>query len=372
MLELAGREPLQGPRLRERRAGPARLLRGSRRGRPHRAAARGPRHRRDDLRERRGPPARPARLPLYDELRASFPPRPLRVPARSGPGARKVKALHDALGVDSLDALERACREGRLESVRGFGKKSAAHLLRGIAMVRASAGLFLHSSAGARARALVVVSLALRGSPRTSRLAGSLRRLREVVRNVDIVASSRSGAKLAEAFRAFPEVVDVARLPETPRTTVRFLDGLTADLRVVAPEEFAAALALLHRVAARTRPRCARGREPGLPARRAAASSTAAAAESRARSPKRSLRGAGSRLRRAGAAGRRRRDRGRRRGPPAAPWSPAKTCAASSTSTPTPPTAATTSRRWCARRRPPAMPTWPSRITASPPDTRAG
>jgi DNA polymerase (family 10) len=183
------------------------------------------------------------RLPAYDELRASFPrglSECLRVPRL---GARKVKILYDALGVDSLEALERACREGRLEKVRGFGKKSAEHLLRGIAVVRAASGFHLHSAAGARARALVAF-LAETGLAERVSAGGSVRRLREVVRNVDLVASpapSASAAKLGEAFRAFPEVVDVVAAGDA-LTTVRFLDGLSADLRIVEPEAFSAAL----------------------------------------------------------------------------------------------------------------------------------
>ena len=182
------------------------------------------------------------RLALYDQLRATFPrglSDLLRVP---GLGASKVKALYDALGVDSLDALERACREGRLANVRGFGNKSAEHLLRGIAVVRASTGFHLHSAAGARARALVAF-LEETGLAERVSAAGSVRRHREVVRNVDLVASATpaSAAKLGEAFRAFPEVVEVVASGES-LTTVRFLDGLSADLRIVAPDDFAAAL----------------------------------------------------------------------------------------------------------------------------------
>jgi DNA polymerase (family 10) len=180
------------------------------------------------------------RLGLYVELRASFPrglSDCLRIPRL---GAAKVRALYDALGVDSLDALERACREGRLADVRGFGKKSADHILRGIAVVRASIGLHLHSAAGARARALVAFLSETGLADRVS-AAGSVRRLREVVRNVDLVASSSFPEKLGEAFLAFPEVVDVVASGET-LSTVRFLDGLTADLRIVAPDAFASAL----------------------------------------------------------------------------------------------------------------------------------
>src|SRR5262245_36665057 len=137
------------------------------------------------------------RLGLYDELRASFPrglSECLRVP---GLGAAKLRTLYDSLGVDSLEALERACRDGRIAGGRGFGRSGAEHLLRGIAMVRASSGFYLHSAAGARARDLVSF-IAASGLAEKVSAAGSVRRLREVVRNVDIVASSRSPAKLAD------------------------------------------------------------------------------------------------------------------------------------------------------------------------------
>lgn len=202
------------------------------------------------------------RLRLYDELRASFPrglSECLRIP---GLGAAKLRALYDSLGVDSLEALEHACREGRIANVRGFGQKSAEHLLRGIAMVRASSGFFLHSGAGERARELVSF-LAASGLADAVSAAGSVRRLREVVRNVDIVASSTSPAKLAEAFRAFPEVVDVVAAGES-LSTVRFLDGLTADLRVVPPDAFAAALVCFTGSGAHTSALRARAKARGL------------------------------------------------------------------------------------------------------------
>ncbi len=202
------------------------------------------------------------RLPLYDELRASFPrglSDLLRIP---GLGAAKVKALYEALGVDSLDALERACREGRLARVRGFGRKSAEHLLRGIATVRASIGFHLQSAAGARANALVDF-LAASGLAERVSAAGGVRRRREVVRNVDLVASSAAPARLADAFRAFPEVVDVVAVCES-LTTVSFLDGLSADLRVVAAEDFAGSLLRFTGSGAHTSALRARAKARGL------------------------------------------------------------------------------------------------------------
>jgi DNA polymerase (family X) len=180
------------------------------------------------------------RLRLHDDLRASFPPgleECLRVP---GLAARKLKALYDALGVDSLEALERACLDGRLENVPGFGKKSAEHILRGIGMVRASAGLFLYPAARARAQALASW-LEASGLALDVAVAGSLRRAREVVRNVNLAASSYDAPALSEAFRAHPEVVETISSGPA-HASVLFLDGLSADLRVVAPEDFPAAL----------------------------------------------------------------------------------------------------------------------------------
>jgi DNA polymerase (family X) len=179
-------------------------------------------------------------LPVYEELRAAFPPglrECLRVP---GLGARKVKALYDAIGVDSLESLERACVEGRLSGIRGFGAKSARNILRGIGLVRVSSGRFLYSAASARAENLLA-ALAATGMASRIAVAGSLRRRLEVVGDVDLLASSQQPQELAQAFRSLPDVVEVIGSGET-KTSVRFFDGLAADLRVVAEDAFPAAL----------------------------------------------------------------------------------------------------------------------------------
>jgi DNA polymerase (family 10) len=179
-------------------------------------------------------------LPLYEELRATFPPGLrdcLRVPRV---GAKKVKTLFESLGVDSLDALERACLDGRLTGVRGFGPKSAQHILKGIGFVRGSAGRFLYATARSRARA---VASALEATGLASRVAvaGSVRRRLEVVKDIDLVAASQRPQELTHWFRTLGDVVDVLGSGET-KTSVRFFDGLAADLRVVAEEAFPAAL----------------------------------------------------------------------------------------------------------------------------------
>ncbi len=184
--------------------------------------------------------ARTGSLPYYDELRARFPPglrECLRIP---GLGARKVRQLHEALGIDSLETLEKACREGRLSGVKGFGPASVERILKGIALLRSSAGFHRFPKALRRADE-ILQSLQASGLASRIEIAGSLRRRKEIIRDIDIVAASREPAPFSAAFRTLPGAVDVTADGPT-KTSIRFADGLAADLRVVSEEEFPAAL----------------------------------------------------------------------------------------------------------------------------------
>jgi DNA polymerase (family 10) len=180
-------------------------------------------------------------LPYYEELKSSFPPGLrdcLRIP---GFGARKAKQLHAELGIDSLAALEKACREGRVAPVKGFGPKTQERILRGIEMLSTTAGLHRYSAVRWRADELVA---ALRKTGLASRveIAGSLRRRSEVVRDIDIVGVSIRPAELTRAFPdVAPGVVEVVAAGDT-MVTLRLAEGIGADLRVVSEEEFPAAL----------------------------------------------------------------------------------------------------------------------------------
>ena len=179
-------------------------------------------------------------LPYYDELKASFPPglrECLRVP---GFGARKAKLLHESLGIDSLAALESACRAGLVAQVKGFGPKTEERILRGIEMVRSNAGVHRYSAVRWRAEELAA---ALAATPLVSRaaVAGGVRRRREVVNGIDLVAATRRPEELA---RAFPELAGISEtVSASPRrVTVRLAEGMTAELHIAAEAEFAAAL----------------------------------------------------------------------------------------------------------------------------------
>jgi DNA polymerase (family 10) len=177
-------------------------------------------------------------LPYHAELRAAFPPglrECLRIP---GFGARKTRQLHQAIGIDSLAALEEACRNGTVAGVKGFGPRSAEKILKSIAVMRATAGYHHYHRARSRAQDAVA---ALGGLADRVEIAGSLRRRLEVIRDVDLVATARKPEPIARAFKELPGVTEVVADGPT-KITVRFHDGLSADLRIVAPEELPAAL----------------------------------------------------------------------------------------------------------------------------------
>lgn len=180
-------------------------------------------------------------LPYHAELKASVEPGLLELLEIRGLGPKKVKALHDALGVDSVDALERACLEGAVAKLGGFGAKSQAKILESITFRRTQSSLYLLPQAWASAE--VVLDL-LRGHPEVLHcaLAGSLRRWKEVVGDLDFVVSSRDPESVLACFVGQPGVMQVLARGET-KASVILEGGIQADLRVVSDEEYPFALA---------------------------------------------------------------------------------------------------------------------------------
>jgi DNA polymerase (family X) len=179
-------------------------------------------------------------LPLHDELRARFPPGLRDCLSVPGLGAKKVKLLHEKLRIDSLDSLERACVDGRLAQVGGFGAKSVERILRAIAMRRAGAGSHRFHRALAQA-ADVAEALGQAGhSPRVE-IAGSLRRRREIVRDIDLVAETPDPEALEAAFSSLAGVAETLERPAGGRR-VLLSGGIAADLFAATPAEFGAAL----------------------------------------------------------------------------------------------------------------------------------
>ena len=179
-------------------------------------------------------------LAYYTELRGSVAPGLIEMLEIPGLGGKKVKKLHDALAVESIDALQRACESGEVAALKGFGKKSAEKILTGIANRAAYAKRHHWWTAREVARPILE---GLRGLPQTERaeVAGSLRRLRETVGDLDFIVASADPQPVMDWFVTQPAVAEVTAHGAT-KSSVRFEGGLQADLRVVPAEQFAFAL----------------------------------------------------------------------------------------------------------------------------------
>jgi DNA polymerase (family 10) len=184
-----------------------------------------------------------------DELRAKIPSGVLELTRVPGLGPKRALQLNRDLGVRSVDDLAAAIKAGRLDGVAGFGAKSEERIAAGIEVYRQGRERVLLDVALHRATEMVD---ALTPLSQRCAYAGSLRRWRETIGDIDILAAADDSAPLMAAFSAGHEVV--ASGPT--KTTVRTASGLTADLRVVPLDAWGAALqyftgSVAHNVAVR-------------------------------------------------------------------------------------------------------------------------
>jgi DNA polymerase (family 10) len=181
------------------------------------------------------------RLKYYEDLKASLPPGLVELLEISGLGPKKIQALNQKLGVDSIEKLEAACKTGRVAELDGFGAKTQANLLESIARRRtyASRHLLIHGLF-----AVEPLLENLRQHPEVIRCgyAGSLRRFKEVIGDIDLLASSKKPAEVIDAFVSQPGIIKVLVKGET-KTTVIVGAGIQCDLRVVSDAEYPFALA---------------------------------------------------------------------------------------------------------------------------------
>ncbi|MDR2675121.1 MAG: PHP domain-containing protein [Opitutaceae bacterium] len=183
------------------------------------------------------------RLEFYEKLRASIAPGLAGMLEIPGLGAKKIRALHEKLGIDTIAALDRACRDGLVAGLPGFGEKTQEKILAGIRNREAYGRRHLWWDAAGVAEPILA---GLRGLPQVRRAehAGSLRRGLETVGDLDFIAAVRAGedaAPVADWFAAQPGVREVTARGAT-KASVRFEGGLQADLRIVPEEQFAFAL----------------------------------------------------------------------------------------------------------------------------------
>ena len=180
-------------------------------------------------------------LAEVDRLKASFPAGVFDLLRVQGLGPKKVKHLFEELGIASLEQLEQACRQDRLLGVKGFGEKSQANILQGLSFLKTFKGQFLYAEAEAEAARLVGFLRERLGPDLPLEVAGSLRRRKEVVKDVDLLAASDGPAAVMAAFLAWPGKARVLAEGET-KSAIVLASGLQVDLRVVPPDSFGPAL----------------------------------------------------------------------------------------------------------------------------------
>ncbi len=202
--------------------------------------------------------AETGRIEKLDQLRAKFPPGYLDLIRIPGVGPKTVALLRDHLGVTTVDELRSAVAAGLLAGVPGLGKKTEENLARDIERL----GLIGKERRIPIAEALplaeeIVTSLGrLQGVERAA-YAGSLRRFRETIADIDVVAAASEPSAAIEAFTRIPMFSEVAARGEKKASVVT-AKGLQVDLRVVAPHQWGAALLYFtgsqaHNVAVRER-----------------------------------------------------------------------------------------------------------------------
>jgi DNA polymerase (family 10) len=180
------------------------------------------------------------RLEFYEKLKASIEPGLVEMLDVPGLGPKKIKAIHDQLGVTTIDGLAAACTDGRVAALAGFGEKSQEKILAGIRNREAYGKRYHWWTAEAVAAPIVA---GLRALPQVARAeaAGSLRRGLETVGDLDFIVAATDVAPVVEWFVTQPGVKEITARGET-KASVRFESGLQADLRLVPAEQFAFAL----------------------------------------------------------------------------------------------------------------------------------
>jgi DNA polymerase (family 10) len=179
-------------------------------------------------------------LGFRDQLLAEVPRSLIELMRLPGLGPKKAKKIYDELKVGTVDELEAAAKEGRIAAIPGFGAKSQEKILAGIEEYRLHGSRFLLPEAERYVEPLLAY---LRESPEIERLevAGSYRRRKETVGDIDLLAIASRPVPVMERFRDYPQVDKVLMAGDT-RSTVVLGSGLQVDLRVVPPECYGAAL----------------------------------------------------------------------------------------------------------------------------------
>jgi DNA polymerase (family 10) len=194
----------------------------------------------DALRDKLGELAKTGSLGFYENLKKEFPESVFELFEIQGLGPKKIKALYDELGVDTTAKLKTACEDGKVAALAGFGEKTQKKILEAMAANEKFADRFRLGSVTALVEGMLET---LRLHPEVSRVAvaGSYRRARETVGDLDFLVATKEGALVCEDFTTLPQVESVIACGDT-KASVRLHNGMHCDLRAVKNSEFPFAL----------------------------------------------------------------------------------------------------------------------------------
>lgn len=180
------------------------------------------------------------KLEFHEKLRSEFPSGIFELFDVQGLGPKKVKALYEALAISSIADLKAACEAGKIAGLPGFGDKTQTKILEGIALRATFADTFL---LGSITPLVEEITSLLRLHPEISRVsaAGSFRRAKETVHDLDFLVATRSPALVCEDFTKMPHVDSIIVCGDT-KASVRLKNGLQCDLRAVSNAQFPFAL----------------------------------------------------------------------------------------------------------------------------------
>jgi len=180
------------------------------------------------------------KLKYLEELRAEFPAAIQELFSISGLGAKKIKALYENLKISSIEQLRQACESGKVAELPGFGETTQTRICEAIARRAQHSGYFQFGQVAADTELL---RRDLAGHPDALQVdvAGSYRRRREIVRDVDLVVATKKPAAITQFFIKHPLVESIVAQGPT-KTSVRLRSGIQCDLRVVSSAEYPFAL----------------------------------------------------------------------------------------------------------------------------------
>ncbi len=179
-------------------------------------------------------------LAYYETLKAEFPPGIFELFELQGLGPKKIKAVWEKLNVTSIAELEKACKDGRVAGLSGFGKKTSDNILAAIQSRATHAGRFRLGEIAPDAERMLKELRELPDVLQAS-VAGSYRRRKEVVGDLDFIVATTAPAEVSEFFVKH-EMVESVMANGATKSSVRFKSGIQADLRVVKNTEYPFAL----------------------------------------------------------------------------------------------------------------------------------